>query len=63
MRALRKQGFVDAGGTKHRKFIKTENGQTFSTVIPFNKFIKRKTVDDIRKQCGMSKEVFYSLDF
>ena len=59
IKALKAEGFQENGGTKHRKFAKDEN----QVIVPIHGIIKRNTVESIRKQANLSKEVFYSYKF
>jgi hypothetical protein len=63
IKALESEGFIDAGGSKHRKFTKTVNGRPIILSIPVHGIIKRNTVDDIRKRSEIEKAVFYSYKF
>lgn len=65
IRALKDLGFVENGGTKHLKMIKTdENGkQTHMVTVPIHGVIKREMVDRIRKNAGIDKKTFYAYKF
>ena len=56
VRALKQEGFTEAGGTKHLKMTKGD----ITLTVPLHYIIKRNTVDKIRKQAGIDKKVFYS---
>lgn len=63
IKALKKEGFVENGGSKHLKMVRDVNGVKFTVAIPTHGVIKRNTVDDIRKMSGIDKKVFYSYNF
>lgn len=59
IRALKAEGFVENGGSKHLKMVKGD----VTLHIQTHGFIKRNTVDSIRKQSGIEKAKFYSYKF
>lgn len=63
IRALKDMGFAEAGGSKHLKMERLENGRVIQVNIPVHGIIKRNTVDDIRKRSEIEKKVFYSYKF
>jgi len=63
VRALESEGFVQNGGTKHLKMVKSVDGKTVTVHVQNHGVIKRNTVEAIRKNAGLSKEVFYGYKF
>jgi len=59
IRALKAEGFVENGGTKHLKLIKGD----VTLHVQTHGVIKRNTVDSIRKASGIDKHKFYSYKF
>lgn len=59
IRALRRWGFADNGGSKHIKMTKIVDGKTVSVSIMGQGIIKSGTAERIRKQAQISKDVFY----
>lgn len=63
IRALKSEGFVENGGTKHLKMVKILPDRKITLHIQTHGVIKRNTVDSIQKASGISKEKFYSYKF
>jgi hypothetical protein len=59
VRALRQEGFVENGGSKHLKMVKGD----VTLHIQTHGVIKRNTVAAIQKQSGIEKAKFYSHKF
>lgn len=59
IRALKSEGFVENGGSKHLKMVKGN----ITLHIQTHGVIKRNTVASIQKQSGIEKARFYSYKF
>jgi hypothetical protein len=59
IRALRQEGFVENGGSKHLKMVK----ENITLHIQTHGVIKRNTVASIQKSSGIDKQKFYSYKF
>lgn len=63
IRALKQEGFIENGGTKHLKMTKTVDGKLVTLHVQAHGVIKRNTVASIQKASGIPKEKFYSYKF
>ena len=62
-KAFEAEGFTVKSTGKHIKLVKVVEGRTLTVNIQHGKITKRCTVEALRKQAEISKEVFYSYKF